>query len=134
MSVQENKETVLRAVAALGEGDIEGFLADASDDFLFTLGGNPPGGNTLQGKQPMIDFLKTLFGSRLERSAIAMTNEGLVGEGDVVVEQARGQAKTLAGEPYDNEYCRVWRFRGGKIVALTEYMDTELARRCLWTN
>ena len=34
---------------------------------------------------------------------------------------------------YDNVYCRVWRFRDGKIAALTEYMDTELARRRLWT-
>lgn len=131
---REHKEIVKRAVGALGRGDVEGFLADTTDDFLFTLGGAPPGGNTLQGREAMIGSLKALFGSRLAGSAIAMTNEGLYADGPVVVEQARGRATTVEGEAYDNVYCRVWTFRDGKIAALTEYMDTEMARRCLWSG
>lgn len=130
----ENKATVARAVAALGRGDVEAFLADVTDDFAFTLAGHPPGGNTLQGKRPMIDFLKELFGSRLERGAIAMSSENMIAEGPFVVEQAIGRATTVEGEAYDNAYCRVWNFRGDKIAELTEYMDTELARRCLWSG
>jgi ketosteroid isomerase-like protein len=78
--------------------------------------------------------LKTLFAQKLERSAIAMTIENMIAEGDYVAEQARGKARTLDGQDYNNVYCRVWRFRDGKIAALTEYMDTELARRCIWDS
>lgn len=130
----EHKETVGRAVAALGRGDVEGFLADATEDFAFSLAGQPPGGNTLEGKQLLIEFLTELFGSRLEGGAIVMTPENMIAEGSFVVEQARGRATTVEGEAYDNVYCRVWQFREGKIAALTEFMDTELARRCLWSG
>jgi ketosteroid isomerase-like protein len=81
----------------------------------------------------MIELLKMIFGGHLERGAIAMTVERMICEGDYLVEQATGEAKTLGGEPYDNTYCRIWHFRDGKIDSLLEFMDTELARRCLWT-
>ena len=104
----------LRAVLVGEPGDIEGFLADATDDFEFTLRGTPPSGSTLRGKQAMIELLKTLFGEKLERSAIAMTIENMIAEGDYVAEQSRGKARTLDGQDYNNVYCRVWRFRDGK--------------------
>ena len=131
---EQHKEAVRRAIGALGEGDVEGFLADVADDFRFTLAGEPPGGNTLQGKKEMVALLRELFGSRLQNGAIPTVQERLIAEGDFVVEQARGRATTVEGEAYDNVYCRVWRFQNGRIAALTEYMDTELARRCLWSG
>ncbi len=121
-------------MAALGRGDVDGFLADATDDFLFTLGGQPPGGNSMQGKAPLAGFLKELFGARLVGGAIPMTIEEIVAEGPVVVEHAKGRATTVEGEAYDNVYCRIWTFRGDQIESLTEFMDTELARRCLWSG
>ena len=133
MSPEQNKDTVRRIAAAFGSGDIEAVFAEATDDFEFTLAGNPPTGNTARGRQVMIEAIAALFGSKLEGGAIEMTIERLIAEGDFVVEQARGKARTLAGEAYDNVYCRVWRFRDGKVASLTEYMDTELARRRLWT-
>lgn len=130
---EENKKMVRNALDALGRGDLDGFLADATDDFEFVLGGSPPGGNTLKGKQDLLDLLKGMFSSKLVNSAVEMTIDNILADGDVVMEQARGKAQTLDGRDYNNMYCRVWRFRGGKICGLTEYMDTELARSCLWT-
>ncbi len=133
MAIEPNKEIIRRAVSALGHGDVAGFLAEAADDFTFTLAGTPPGSNTVQGKQPMIKLLRTAFARRLERGAVAMTIENLIAEGEYVVEQARGTARTLDGQDYNNTYCRVWRVVDGQILSLVEYLDTELARRCLWT-
>ena len=130
---EENKAMVRNAVDALGRGDLDGFLADATDDFEFVLGGNPPGGNTIKGKQELLELLKMMFSAKLVNSAVPMTIDNMVSEGDIVMEQAHGEARTLDGRDYNNMYCRVWRFRGGKIEGLTEYMDTELARSCLWT-
>ena len=36
---------------------------------------------------------------------------------------------TKRGVPYNNTYCWVYHFVGGKISALTEYLDTELVTR-----
>jgi ketosteroid isomerase-like protein len=36
---------------------------------------------------------------------------------------------TKRGVAYNNTYCWVYRFEQGKIVALTEYLDTELVTR-----
>lgn len=47
-------------------------------------------------------------------------------EGDFVVAQVRGQARKKDGTPYNNTYCHVFRLRDGKIIAVNEYMDTEL--------
>ncbi len=128
-----NKDLVRKAVAALGRGDIDGFLADATYDFEFVLAGQPPGGNTVRGKTPLLELLQAMFGAKIENGAIEMTNHQMIAEGDTVVETADGRARTVDGRDYNNRYCRVWRFRDGQIASLTEYMDTELARACLWT-
>jgi ketosteroid isomerase-like protein len=132
-TAEQNKDVIRRAVAALGRGDIDGFLADTTDDFDITVMGTPPGGSTLSGKQNVIRILKKVFGSKIVNSAIAMTIDNFITEDEFVVEQARGKAKTLDGRDYNNSYCRVWRVVDGKIRSLNEYMDTELARACLWT-
>jgi hypothetical protein len=48
------------------------------------------------------------------------------------VVECKGDVSTKAGNRYDNDYCYVCRFGDdGKLVALTEYMDTALAERVL---
>jgi len=55
-----------------------------------------------------------------------------VAEADLVVVECRGDVATKAGARYDNQYCYVCRIDdAGKLVALTEYMDTALAERVL---
>ncbi len=132
MSIDQNKEIVHRAAAAIGRGDITGFMADASDDFTFTLMNAAPETQPIQGKQKFIAILTEMFGKKLVNSAVPMTVENMIAEGNYVVEQAKGTSKTLDGRDYNNTYCRVWRIENGKIKALQEYMDTELARKCLW--
>ena len=50
----------------------------------------------------------------------------LIAEGDYVVAQTSGTAETLDGRPYNNTYCWIMKLRDGKIVEVTEFMDTEL--------
>lgn len=65
-----------------------------------------------------------LFG-QLE-GGIASTIHNVIAEGDLVVVQSSGQAKTTGGRPYNNTYCQVFTVRDGQIHAVTEYMDTAL--------
>ena len=128
MSTEQNKDLVRRAMAALGRGDMEGYLADAADDFAFTLTGTTPFSGTLHGKRAVLDMLRTGLQPSLASPGIEMTIENLIAEGEYVVEQARGQARTAAGKDYNNTYCRVWRIVDGKVQSLVEYLDTELVR------
>jgi uncharacterized protein len=127
---EQNKAIVRRAIAALSRGDMEGFLADAADDFTIAVMGSaiPP----IQGKQKALKGLRNALVARLENGgAIAMTIENLIADGDFVAEQARGVARTKDGKDYNNTYCRVWRITDGKVRSMQEYLDTELVRSCL---
>ena len=45
--------------------------------------------------------------------------------------EARGKVTTKSGKPYNNSYCYVCRLLDGKLVEVTEYMDTEMAAAVL---
>jgi len=47
------------------------------------------------------------------------------------VVESVGNVTTKAGKPYCNSYCMIIRMRGGKMVELTEYLDTELVSAAL---
>ena len=126
MSTEQNKEIVRRAMAALGRGDFTGFLADADDDFVFTLTGTTPFSGTIQGKQAVEEALRGLLGTKLEGGGIVMTIDNLIAGGEYVAEQARGKARTKSGKEYNNTYCRVYRIVDAKIKSIIEYLDTEL--------
>jgi ketosteroid isomerase-like protein len=132
MSTEQNKEIVRRAVSAMGRGDWEGLLADAADDFTLTVMMTPAEPNIVRGKEKVLKMLRKVLGTQLEGGAIAMTIDNLLAEGEYVVEQAHGKARTKGGKDYNNTYCRVWRIVNGKLVSFQEYLDTELARACLF--
>ncbi len=128
MSSEKNKEIVRQAMAALGRGDIDEFLANADDNVTFTLIGNTPVSGTVRGKQTALEGLRSALGTRIEGGGIVMTIDNLIAEGDYVAEQARGKARTKSGKDYNNTYCRVWHIVDGKVKSLVEYLDTELVR------
>jgi ketosteroid isomerase-like protein len=51
--------------------------------------------------------------------------------GDAAPLRAAMADDTRAGGRYDNAYCWVCRFEGGKLRALTEYLDTRLLETAL---
>jgi ketosteroid isomerase-like protein len=55
----------------------------------------------------------------------------MIAEGDYVVVEALGKVTTTSGRAYNNSYCYVCRLIGGKLVEITEYMDTEMAAAVL---
>jgi uncharacterized protein len=47
------------------------------------------------------------------------------------VVEARGEMRTRAGVPYNNEYCLIYRLKDGKIVEFREYCDSALTEAVL---
>ena len=124
------KEIVRGMLAALSAGDAAGFLAPMADDVAFTLIGTTAFSGTRHGKQAVIDGVLTPLSERLE-GGIRLTVERMIAEGDTVVSLSRGEAKTRDGREYNNTYAHVWRFAGGRVVEVREYLDTELVTSAL---
>jgi ketosteroid isomerase-like protein len=82
------------------------------------------------GKQAVLDeLMKPLFAQFSNQ--YVNTAQRFIAEGDFVVVQCYGQVMTKRGVPYNNTYCYVCRFAGGKMRELTEYFDTELVTTAL---
>jgi ketosteroid isomerase-like protein len=47
-------------------------------------------------------------------------------DGEFVVVEHSGRNELSGGRRYDNNYCWVFRFAGGLIHEVREYMDTQL--------
>jgi ketosteroid isomerase-like protein len=128
MSIEQNKTIVRNAVAAIGRGDLHGFVAYGSEDFTLTVMAGPTPA-PIRGRDNVRVTVESMIRDLLgEGGTIAMTIEHLVAEGEYVVEESRGTSRTKDGRDYNNAYCRVWRIVDGKITACKEYLNTALAR------
>ena len=119
MSSAENRKIIERINS--GEVDV---LSQFADDGVWII----PGIATYRGKDrisaklfgPVMDIMESMGSSDV-------TN--IIAEGDyVVVESVAKDRITQSGEPYNNTYCMVYKFVNRKIIQLTEYCDTALAR------
>mgnify|MGYP001816273400 CR=1 FL=1 len=125
MTSDDNKRIVASFFAAGNQGDMDTCLGLMADDVRWTNMGSTRFSGTFEGKQAVLeDLLGPLFG-RL-RNGIVSEVEDMIAEGDRVVVLSRGTAETVDGKPYNNRYCQIMRLRNGRIVAVTEYMDTAL--------
>jgi ketosteroid isomerase-like protein len=124
-----NRRLLQRAFAQLADGDGTGLLELMSDDFRWTIKGSTPWSGTWAGKRSVReDLLAPLMA---QFSSYRNRAERLIADGPFVVVQCQGDATTRAGDHYDNGYCFVCRFAGGKLAELVEYGDTELISKVL---
>ena len=130
MSAEENQQFVTDALAALNVGDAEKFLDALSDDVRFTLIGSTSYSGTYEGKQAFVSQVLEKLVGELD-GGIELRPQNIVAEGDHVVVEAQGKARTKSGQDYNNTYCFVYRLADGKIVEAHEYLDTELVTRVL---
>ena len=125
MKEKENKRIVERFFEASNGGDMETSMGLIADDIQWTDIGTTSLSGTYRGKAELQEkLLGPLFGQL--KQGIHMTIHRLLAEGDHVVAQTSGSAETLDGRRYDNSYCWIMRLRDGRIVEVTEYLDTEL--------
>lgn len=130
MGLIENKQLVRDFYEAGNHGDIEHCLAMLADDVTWTNLGSTRYSGRFEGKDVLLsEVIGPLFGQL--KAGIFSTIDNLVAEDDVVVAQTRGQAEMKDGRPYNNSYCHVFRIRDGRIVEVTEYLDTQLVREVL---
>lgn len=88
---------------------------------------NVLGERTIEGKELVLEA------SRMQQLEAfpAITIKNVVADGDHVVVESTGKAKTKSGKPYDQTYCEVFRFKGEQLQEITTYLDTELSKQAL---
>ncbi len=125
MSPEQRKQKIRDGFAALGNGDAEPLMSIFADDVEWTIIGDTRFSGTYKG---MADVAERLLGplGELIDGHLHITVDNLIADDDHVVCQGRGESKTTAGGTYNNVYCWVYRWSGDKVVALTEYLDTEI--------
>jgi uncharacterized protein len=131
MNSAANKHLMQSIFSELSKGNGQPFVEAMRDDFSWSISGQGPWGRTWSGKASVRG---ELFRPLFAQFATPYRNTGLrfYADGDAVIVECKGNVTTLSGQRYDNDYCYVCRFaEDGKLVALTEYMDTALAERVL---
>lgn len=120
MSVEQNKDTARKMWEAAVRGDIETASANLSDEVSWLLPGAATG--PLKGKQAAVGFFKSL--GQAFPTGLKTDIRRVYGDGDTVVMELTNRGQTAKGRQYENEYCFVLEFEGGKVRRVREYTDT----------
>jgi uncharacterized protein len=127
LSTEKNKATAAEFFARFSASDIPGALATMTDDATWWIPGKPELSPTAGMYQK--DRITKLFHAMLKqlKSGLKMTPKGMVAEGDRVAVEVVSEGDLKNGRLYRQEYHMLLEFRGGKICAVREYLDTQHA-------
>jgi ketosteroid isomerase-like protein len=125
VSASENKQRMREILTAMAGGSLAPLFDAMADDVRWRWMGTDQWSRTFEGKAAVVGGL---FGAVQETLTppFSVTVNAIVAEGDTVVVEHTGRNTTRDGRRYDNNYCRVCRFEGGRLREVREYMDTQL--------
>ena len=130
MNAAENKALLRHIYTEASRRNSAPLLETLAEDAVWTIIGSTFLSGTFRGKDEILTRLLGPLAASTE-NGVTFTIERLIAEDDHVVLIAKGTATAKTGRPYNNSYCIVARFADGKIVAMTDYIDTELITSAL---
>jgi ketosteroid isomerase-like protein len=122
---RHNKSLIEGVHAELAKGNGQPFVDLLSEDATWTIQGRTAWSRRYVGKAAIRDELLTPLFAQFD-GRYRSTAQHVMAEDDRVVVQCQGQVATRRGLRYDNQYCYIYRLEGGRVVELTEYLDTAL--------
>jgi ketosteroid isomerase-like protein len=126
----DNRWIITSIFAELEQGNPRPFAEALAEDVRWTTRGSSVWSRTFEGKAAVLEqLLGPVRAQLVERVRLSVRR--ILADWDVVVVEAMGRAMTKTGKPYNNDYCFVYKLAGGKIIEVTEYLDTELASGAL---
>ena len=120
-----NSQLMQHIFAEMAKGNLAPFVDAMADDMQWTWMGSGSLSHTFQGKEAVVNELLSSVKETLKPPYQVIPHR-FIADGDFVVVEHTGKNTTPEGKPYNNKYCWVCRFSGGKLCELREYMDTEL--------
>ena len=127
---ETNRALITKAFDGLRNGDPSDFMPLFDENIEWRVMGSSAWSKHAKG---LANVERDLVGPLFARFAGPYLNipELILADGDHVVVLAKGDAETVEGKRYDNDYCFVFRMKDGRIVEVREYMDTILADAAL---
>ena len=124
MTAAQNRQLMETAFEGLARGDNRAFGALMTEDFSWTVPGATPWSGVFQGREACVrDLFRPLYAQFAEPQIIDPLS--FTAEGDLVFVEGRSRPIRLQnGRAYQNEYCFVCRFEGGRLKSVREYLDT----------
>jgi ketosteroid isomerase-like protein len=130
MSAEQNIQTIQKAYADFGRGDIAALLAVMDENVTWVTPdiGQAPGG-TYRGKAGAAQFFQQVaetweFQAFEPREYIASGDQ-------VAVQGSYACTSRATGRPASCDWVMVWKMRDGKVVRFQEYVDTAVLRDAL---
>ena len=128
---QDAKTVLTGYVRAVEAGDEAAVSRSFAPDATWTLAGELPISGTWTGRDAIMgEFLPTAM-AHYEPGSVRLEITGMIAEGEQVALQWTSRARTLDGNPYENQCIGVFTVRDGTIRSVHEYMDTHYAHRAL---
>jgi uncharacterized protein len=127
MKSEQNKATARRLFELFTASDIDGVLALMTEDATWLI----PGKKELSPAAGL--YSKEKIGKLFHRmldglsGGLRMTVTSLLAEGDRVAAEVTSSGDLKNGRRYRQEYHFLIEFRGGRICAVREYLDTQHA-------
>ena len=120
-----NKDVITAIFAETAKGNGRPYIEAIADDAVWIGRGQNGWSGAYRGKEASLtDLLGPL--SKLLDGRNTCIPTRIHADGDFVIVEAKGQNQLKDGRRYDNEYCFVIKMRDGKMIEITEYLDTEL--------
>jgi ketosteroid isomerase-like protein len=127
------RDVVERYVKALQDGDLAALRASFAPDATWWLRGDLPVSGTYTGATEILDGFLAAMVARLDPAVpVTQTLNHIVADENMAVAEWTSHARSVAGEPYDNDYAVVFEVRDDRITAVREYFDTAYAGRVLF--
>jgi ketosteroid isomerase-like protein len=129
------REVVMRAVEAVGRGEVDGVARELHDDVVWdVVGATYMPRHHFEGKDAAIhDFLEETASPLFDFSVAPTLNvTGVAADGPTVVIEWTFAARSAKGRDYENSYCVVFEVTDGLISAVREYCNNEVAKRVLF--
>ena len=120
-----NREIITAIFAETARGNGRPYVEALADDAVWIARGQNSWSGVYRGKETILTDIFGRLREKLDGRNTCIPAR-IHADGDFVIVEAKGDNQLKNGERYDNEYCFVIRMRDGKMVEITEYLDTEL--------
>ena len=121
-----NSQLLKKISEEFAKGNLQFCSAYLADDVKWNILGSNP----IIGKEEVLEVSKML---QLESFPV-ITIKNVVAEGNYVVVESTGEARTKSGKPYNQSYCDVFRFDGEQLKEIITYLDTALSNEVVKEN
>jgi ketosteroid isomerase-like protein len=116
-----NNPSFLKTISEqFAKGNFKFVEPHLANDIRWNIIGEDP----IIGKEDVLEVSKMV---QLESFPV-ITVKNIVAEGDYVVVESTGVAKTKEGKQYNQTYCEIFRFNNNQLHELTTYLDTALSK------